>query len=44
MFDSDFVDLFSRCPFWVVPILYVPGVLALLLRLVFPPAASIPLY
>src|SRR3954469_20746265 len=30
MFESDFVDSFSRCPFWVVPILYVPGVLALL--------------
>ncbi len=30
MFESDFIDYFSRCPFWVVPILYVPGILALL--------------
>ena len=30
MFESDFVDFFSRCPFWVVPLLYVPAVSAML--------------
>ncbi|HKO46724.1 MAG TPA: sterol desaturase family protein [Polyangiaceae bacterium] len=30
MFESDFIDYFSRCPFWVVPILYVPAILAML--------------
>jgi len=29
MFESDFIDFFSRCPYWVVPILYVPTVCAL---------------
>jgi len=31
MFENDFVDYFSRCPFWIVPILYVPATLAMLL-------------
>jgi len=30
MFESDFIDFFSRCPYWIVPILYVPGMLALI--------------
>ena len=30
MFESDFIDYFSRCPYWVVPILYVPAILAML--------------
>ena len=30
MFESDFIDFFSRCPYWVVPILYVPTVVGLL--------------
>ena len=30
MFESDFIDYFSRCPFWIVPILYVPATLAML--------------
>jgi len=29
MFESDFIDFFSRCPYWVVPILYVPATLAM---------------
>ena len=28
MFENDFVDLFSRIPAWVVPVIYVPVVLA----------------
>lgn len=28
MFESDLIDYFSRCPFWVVPILYVPAMVA----------------
>ena len=30
MFESDFLDFFSRIPFWVVPVIYVPVVLAYL--------------
>jgi len=28
MFQSDFVDFFSRIPWWVVPVLYVPTTIA----------------
>ena len=30
MFESDLIDYFSRCPFWIVPILYVPATLAMI--------------
>ncbi len=28
MFQSDFIDLFSRTPWWTVPLLWVPGTVA----------------
>lgn len=31
MFESDFLDFFSRVPFWVVPLIYVPVVASYLL-------------
>ena len=30
MFDNDLLDALSRVPWWVVPLIYVPGVVALL--------------
>jgi dihydroceramide fatty acyl 2-hydroxylase len=42
MFESDFVDAFSRIPWWVVPLLYVPTT-AVLVGLALQAGVSLPL-